>query len=264
MSVRKSFALALLLLAMSSLLRPGRAAAEGVNVAWSHCFGQGTGVQNESFACDVNDGTHVMTGSFVLGAGINQVIGLEIIIDLAAASTGLPAWWDLYNAGSCRAGSLSANFVPDPADPACPDWSHSQAVGGIANYCTISGPCFDHPTSANLVRLKLAVAVAQANARDLAAGTEYFAFHVGLDNAGTVGPGSCSGCDVPVCIVLNSINVVGKNNIGSRLLTTANAPGSNFVSWQGGGVPVGHGTSGCPAATAAHRSAWGQLKALYR
>jgi hypothetical protein len=263
MSTPQRLELVLLLFAMTALLRPGQAAAEGVNVAWNHCFGQGTGVQNESFACDVNDGTHVMTGSFVLGTGISQVVGLEIIIDLAAASPSLPAWWDLFNLGSCRENSLSANFVPDPADPACPDWSRGQAVGGIANYCTISGPCLDHPTSANLVRLKLAVAVAQQNARDLAAGTEYFAYHVALDDVGTVGPGSCSGCDVPVCIVLNSINVVGKSNIGTRLLTTANAPGSNFVSWQGGGVPVGHGPSGCPAATATHRSAWGQLKALY-
>ncbi len=251
MSSRNGLALLLLACSIPCLSAPV-AAAEGVNVAWNHCFGLGTGVQNESFACDTNDGTHVMTGSFVLGAGINQVIGLEIIIDLAAASTSLPAWWDLYNAGSCRNGSLSANFVADAGDLACPDWANGQGVGGIATYCTISGPCVDHPTSANLVRLKLAVAVAQQFARDLVA------------DAATTGAGSCGGCDVPVCLVLNSINVVGKSNIGTRLLTTANAPGSNFITWQGGGVPVGHGASGWPAATPTHRSAWGQLKALYR
>ena len=96
--------LAILLLVTASLGFAGLAAAEGLNVAWNHCLGQGTGAQNESFACDTNDGTHLMTGSFVLGAAVNQTIGLEIIIDLAAASPSLPAWWDLHNAGSCRDG----------------------------------------------------------------------------------------------------------------------------------------------------------------
>src|SRR5438045_8633642 len=112
--------------------------------------------------------------------------------------------------------------------------------------------------------LNIAVASRQHCARYLVAVLEYFAYHVVLDDSAATGAGSCGGCDVPVCLVLNSINVVGKSNIGTRLLTTANAPGSNFITWQGGGVPVGRGVSGCPAATPTHRSAWGQLKALYR
>jgi len=122
----------------------------------------------------------------------------------------------------------------------------------------------DHPPGANAARIKLVDAVTQQNARDLTAGTEYFAFHLALDNVGTVGPGTCGGCDVPVCIVLNSIDVVGKGNIGSRKLTTASVPGSNFIAWQGGGAPVVNGIAGCPAATAVRRSAWGSVKALYR
>jgi hypothetical protein len=63
--------------------------------------------------------------------------------------------------------------------------------------------------------------------------------------------------------VLNSIDVVGKNNVGSRKLTTPTAPGTNYVTWQGGGVPVVGPVVGCPAATATHRSNWGEVKSLY-
>src|SRR5262249_36835045 len=200
--------------------------------------------------------------SFVLGANLPQTIGLEIVLDLASASPSLPAWWDLFNAGACRQSSLSADFIA--ADPLCPDWAHGQSLGGLASYCTLAGQCSDHPTDPNLARIKVAVAVAPNFARDLTAGTEYFGFNMGIDFATTVGPGSCGGCTIPVCIVLNSINVVQKGGLHAQTLTTGTGPGSNFVAWQGGGMPSGHGLTGCPAATATRRPTWGALKSLYR
>jgi hypothetical protein len=253
-----------LLVATLSLALPRHSfAAEGVNLAWEHCYGQGTGVQNVAFACDDNAGSHVMTGSFILGSNLNQVIGLEVVVELAAASAGLPAWWDLWDVGTCREESLTANLVPDPADPVCVDWSHGLAAGGLARYCTFGGSCFSGPPSSpNHAKVILGTAVAQG--RDLTPGTEYFAFHVSIDNVGTAGAASCGGCDVPVCIGVNSINVVPAGTIGSRLLTTGSAPGSNFIAWQGGAVPSSRSIRGCPAVTATRRSAWGQVKALYR
>ena len=240
-------------------------AAEGTNLSWNHCFGQGTGVQNVAFACDNNAGSRVMTGSFILGSNLNQVIGLEIVVELAAASTGLPAWWELYQPGFCRQESLRMDLVPDVADPVCVDWSHGVAAGGIGKYCTFGSSCFSGPPSSpNRAKVVMATAVAQERARDLTPGTEYFAFHLMIDNVGTAGAGSCSGCDVPVCIGVNSINVVPKGTVGSLLLTTGTAPGSNFIAWQGGAVPASRSIPGCPAVTATRRSAWGQLKALYR
>ena len=236
--------------------------AEGVNLAWNHCLGEGTGVQNVSFACNTDLGSQVMTGSFVSGRNLTNIIGLEIVIDLASASASLPAWWQLYYAGSCRPTSLTANFVPDPSDAVCVDWSLGQSVGGIGIYCASAGGCAS--SGPNVARIKLVDAVTQQASQNLAAGTEYFAFHVSINNLKTVGAGSCEGCQTPVCIVLNSIDVVGKNNIGSRKLTTPSAPGSNFVAWQGGGAPVVGTAVGCPAATATRHSAWGAVKALYR
>jgi hypothetical protein len=255
-----------LLLAALSLGLPRHAiAAEGVNLAWDHCLGQGTGVQNLAFACDTDAGSHVMTGSFVLAANLDQAVGLEIVVELAAASPALPAWWDLWAAGSCRPTSLAANLVPDPADPACLDWSLGAAQGGLAKYCTYGGPCFSGPpASPNQAKIIIGDAVAAENARDLTPGSEYFAFHVVIDNARTTGATGCGGCAVPVCIGLNSINVVGKDNIGSRLLTTPSMPGSNFIAWQGGAVPASRSVPGCPAVTAARHSTWGTVKSLYR
>jgi hypothetical protein len=217
-----------------------------------------------TFACNSNVGSNVMTGSFVLGSGFVQAIGLEVVLDLASASANLPPWWSLHNAGSCRPTSLGVDLVADPSDVVCQDWSAGQAAGGLATYCTVTGPCLDHPTSSNVARIKIGSAVAPQANQDLLAGTEYFAFHVSVNHAQTVGTGSCAGCETPVCIVLNSINIVREGGTAARQLTTPTAPGSSFVAWQGGGAPIVGGVTGCPAATATRRSAWGAVKSLYR
>jgi hypothetical protein len=238
-------------------------AAEGVNLAWNHCLGEGTGVQNVTFACNTNTGLHVMTGSFVLGHDLATVIGAEVVLELATASPSLPAWWTFKNAGTCRATSMAVTFVQNPTDVVCQDWAATEAIGGLASYCTIAGECVDHPTAANVARIKLISAVPQASAKDLAAGIEYFDFNLLINNQKTVGTGSCAGCETPACVVLNSIRVVPTGDIGSRTLTAPTAPGTDFVTWQGGGVPVVGGVTGCPAVTAARRSTWGMLKSSY-
>jgi hypothetical protein len=217
-----------------------------------------------TFACNSNAGTNVMIGSFVLGSSFPAAIGFEIVLDLASASANLPAWWTFRNDGSCRPTSLAVDLVADPSDVVCEDWSAGQAQGGLASYCTIAGPCLDHPTSPNVARVKIASAVAEAANQDLAAGTEYFAFHLSLNHAGTVGAGSCAGCETPVCIVFNSVHIVRMNDVAWRTLSTPTFPGSNFVAWQGGGVPVVGSVTGCPAATATRHSRWAEVKALYR
>lgn len=252
----------LLLPALLILAGPARA-AQGTNLAWSRCLGDG-GVSIASFACNTNAGSHDIVGSFVLESAFPNVIGLEIFVDFASASPTLPAWWTLFHAGTCRPASLSASFIPVAADVNCADWSGSQLqVGGIATYCTSSGTCSDHPTLDNRALLKLAVAVAQQDAALLDAGTEYLAFRVRMDHANTVGAGACAGCATPMCIVLRHINVVDRGNVSPRLLTTGFGPGTNVIGWQGLG-PVPGGLDGCPAVTAAKRSSWGALKSMYR
>jgi hypothetical protein len=136
-------------------------------------------------------------------------------------------------------------------------------IGGLGAYCTASVGC-PAPAAANGAIIKLINAVAPNNATLLSGGQPYYDFTINISNIKTVGDGSCNGCTVPVCIVLNSINVVAKNNVEHRFLTGPTSPASNYVTWQGGGNPVGGGTIGCPAATATRNSSWGSVKALYR
>jgi len=240
-------------------------AAQGLNLAWNHCQGEGTGVQNLAFACDTNSGTSVLTGSFILSSDYSPVSGMEIILDLAAASATLPAWWEFHNAGSCRQSSLHFDILGDLSESVCQDpWFGHSAAGGIAAYCGQLGTCVDHPSSANVVRFKAAAAVPPSQLMSLSVGTEYFAFHLGIDHARTVGTGSCGGCATPVCIVLNTIRLSRPTGLGDRFMGAGSAPGSNVATWQGGGSPVNGANVGCPAATATHRSAWAEVKSLYR
>ena len=257
---RATFVGALLL----ALLPPAEAhAAPGINLMWNRCFGEGSGVQNVSFACNTNAGSRAMVGSFALTRPMPNVIGTEIIVQLASESPALPEWWRFRNAGYCRLNSLSANFVLNPLDVVCVDWAQSFAVGGLGAYCTADFGCPQFE-AANVALIKAINAVPQADAMDLLGGVEYFDFNLLINNVKTVGTGNCAGCSTPVCSVLNSIRVVDRGDVSARQITTPSAPGSNFVTWQGGGVPVVGGVSGCPAATPVKRSTWGSVKSLYR
>jgi hypothetical protein len=242
----------------------GSFAAQGINLSWSHCFGEGTGTQNRSFACTENTGSHLMVGSFVLSSDMPNVIGTEIIMQLASASPTLPEWWQFKNTGRCRQLSLSVNFIGDLADVVCVDWSAGSAVGGLGAYCTLMNQCVGAPSGANEAIVKIINAVPQESATFLAGGVEYFDFNVTINNLKTVGTGSCAGCAIPVCIVLNSIRVVDMGNLAPRFLSVPSVSGSNFITWQGGGVPVTPRGTGCPAATPTQRSTWGSVKSLYR
>jgi len=235
-------------------------AGEGVNLAWNHCLGEGTGVQNAVFACDTNAGSHVLVGSFVLGANLPTVSGFESVTDLVSASPVLPAWWEFRNAGSCRQGSLTASLSPDPANVVCVDWSNGAAAGGLAAYCVTATGCADSPAAANAARIKVVGAVSVANIQNLSAGVEYFVFSLAIDHAKTVGAGACTGCSTPVCLVLNSILCARPVGLGDHKISGGTAPGTNFATWQGGAVAG----IGCPAATAVRRSHWSAVKALYR
>jgi len=256
---------ALAISCLGAFLVPGLAhAGQGVNLRWQHCFGDG-GTQNRTFACNTNTaGFQAMTGSFELASDMANVIGTEIVLQLAADSPTLPPWWQFRNAGSCRPLALIASMAVNPTDVICLDWSSATMSGGLAAYCTVDFPCPGPPPGPNSAVIKVVNAVPPDFAAALTGGVEYFDFALNLANVKTVGPDACAGCNVPVCIVLNSIDVVARDNVEHRFISGPTAPGSNFATWQGGGSPSVGGITGCPAATPARRSTWGSLKSLYR
>ena len=260
MRSHRRFAAASLAVFVVQLLAAPTSAAPGIAFAWDHCLSEGTGVQNKVFACNVNTGSHVAVGTFELTRPMPDVSSAEIVLQLASAGAQLPDWWQLsFSGGSplgCRSGSISANGNANPLDLTCPDWSGGAMFAALATYCTMTGTCVDHPLVPNQARLKVVEAVAPQNAVDLNGLQPYFSFNLLLNNQKTVGTGSCSGCDIPACIVLNSIKVFDVNG-GSRFISNASVPGGNFVAWQGGGP-------NCPGATPTRNQTWGSVKSLYR
>jgi hypothetical protein len=222
------------------------------------------GLQNQSFACNTNIGVRPMHGSFVLASDMPDVIGSEIILQLAADSPTLPAWWQFKNIGSCRQSALSVVAIPNPADVVCLDWSGEQMVIGLGAYCTVDFPCIAPPPGANAAVIKVINAVPQAGAMALSAGVEYYDFTLNVSNAKTVGTGSCAGCSVPVCIVLNSIRVVDLGDQHSRFISTPTVPRQQLCDLAGRWHPRRRGYDRLPAATSTRRSTWGTVKSLYR
>jgi hypothetical protein len=256
--MKKSLMLCGLLLALTASMA---SAAGGVNLRWNVCFGDG-GTANRTFACTSNAGAEALIGSFELGADLTQVSGLEIVIDIATAGATLPAWWEFKNVGTCRSASLGMAGAIGTLGPNCIDWSQGAPAGGLAAYNIGTG------AGANTARIIGGIAQGLPLS-DLVAGQEYFAFNTSINHAKTVGTGSCAGCSLGACIVLNSIKAATPPTAGqpSRDVTISgptNGTDSNFATWQGGGgISSGRGT-GCPAATPTHKTTWQQVKTLYR
>jgi len=193
--MKKVTLLCAFLLAMSASV----AAAAGVGLKWNACASDG-GLTNRVFACNTNAGTaNLLVGTFQTGAaGLASVSGNEVVVDLASASTPLPAWWAFKNAGTCRSTALTMNFVNSVAAVNCVDWALGAAAGGIGAYnIGARGP--------NTARIVAALAVAPDNLQNLDGTQDYFSFNLSISNVKTVG--GCAGCLDPVCIVFNSINL---------------------------------------------------------
>lgn len=210
-----------------------------------------------NFACDTNTGTDFLIASFVPATDIANVFGTEFMMHFAADAATMPEWWHVKDAGTCRQASIGGSTTPLDVFGACPDWSDQRATGGIFSYTLGAG-------SANAARLIGITGLSSGSIRTLPGLNEYFLFRLIVHHAKSAGAGSCAGCQTPVCIVFNTVNVRSTTSGGHWIQGPANLTDSDFVTWQGGGAPVtGRGT-GCPAATPAKRSAWGAVKSLYR
>jgi hypothetical protein len=78
-----------------------------------------------------------------------------------------------------------------------------------------------------------------------------------ITNAKTVGSPSCAGCTTP----MHRVHLSQHHHLGQPTgikLTEPATPGSNYITWQGGGGNF------CPAATPTRNSTWGAVKSLYR
>jgi hypothetical protein len=249
--MRKLYFAVFVLLALSA---SAAHAAGGVCLRWNKCYSEAGAAVNESFACDADAGGHLLVGSFYPPFAVNQVTRISAVVDMASASASLPAWW-LF--GSCRLGSLGVNTTADPSNLACEDWSAGLGSATLTSYTVNThGP--------NTARIAVTATLPGTSTQDLSAFLDYFAFNVTLDNLNTVSGSACGGCATPVCIVLNSVNVLYSAAAPLTMTTPANGIDSHYVTWQGGGAPVVGAVTGCPAATPTRNASWGSVKSLYR
>jgi hypothetical protein len=234
-------------------------AAAGINLSWTDCYGGPGTSLDQNFACDVNDGSHVLVATFDPPQGVTRLVGLSAVIDVATADA-MPSWWQLA-AGGCRAGSLQLD-IGNAEIPFCTTYWPLITSRSLA-YTTNAGGY------ANRTRIHVSMGIPEDIAGAVDSGTEYYAFRLLLDNAATIGGGACEGCDIPACIILTALwlyqpPAFGDHAICSPLL-------SNFVTWQGGPVGQCPGTDTPPPwwptdclTTPAQNRTWGQIKSLYR
>src|SRR5258705_515951 len=94
---------------------PPARAAEGLYLTWNDCAA-GAGVPSLTGGCGSNAGDQRLYLAFTLGAPLDEVLGIEAVVDLQAGTTALPDWWHFEPANpglgqpaGCRFGSLSAS-----------------------------------------------------------------------------------------------------------------------------------------------------------
>ena len=236
--MKKSLVLCGFLVALTA----SSAMAGGVNLSWTDCGAAGT--QDRAFACGANTGSNVLVVSYDPNVVMANMVGNDIRVDLQSAdATTLNNWWQMFNAGTCRATSVSTNVVFSAAT--CADFWAAGGAGGIGSY-NITG------NKASLLMFWAVTGPGQVDP-----GTEYYSINISINNQKTVGTGACTGCATGVCLVANVVQLDGDTN---NLQKIENPRDRNWVTWNGGGGVVG----GCPGTVPALNRTWGQVKSLYR
>ena len=225
------------------------ASAAGINLSWSDCGA--FGLQNVTFACNTNTGlAGSMVGSFDPPANVTDFLGISAQIDITTDQPTLPDWWS-HGTGQCRGTTaLSTNF-DFTANINCVDFYAGQAAGGYAYDVGFGTP--------NRARFRIQCAVPIDNRGPVDPGTEYYGFKGNLQRSKSVGTGSCAGCSLPACIVLNEIQLFQPpENAFDPVIS--NPITRNWITWQ---LPP-TGPAGCPLSTPTQGKSWGQVKSLYR
>jgi len=239
--------------ALLALLGGARAAAADgqIYLTWDDCAAQG--LHNQASACLSNEGSTMLYSSFVLDGAVDGVVGIQVTIDLQHSASAMPDWWRLQGPGECRDGALHVSGAFGIAEVACEDpWR--QLGGGEVLYDVGVAP-----RQPNQARIVGTWAIPADSARALRAGVLYYGLKFRIDNARTVFPGECPGCNQPVCLVLNRVELLREFGADPPLvaLETSGPDEARRATWLGGA-----GAS-CEAVPVRART-WGQIKSLYR
>lgn len=243
--------IAVLAPALLALAAPA-SAAEGLFLTWGDCALGGAGTSNSLIPCNVDAQLYV---AFSLGQAVDQVLGIEAVVDLQSASDPLPDWWHFELAGAstaagCRAGHLSASRDFTAAATCVDPWVATTGDALVQDYQLLTPR-----GGTNQARIRATAFVSLGAPLSLDATHQYYGLKLILDNANLT---ICGGCTTPVCLVLNSIWLRRPSIVGGDMLLTQPGPlGANWASWRAENTPD------CQSVPV-HRTTWGLLKSLYR
>lgn len=232
------------------------AAAEGLYLTWGDCALGGAGTQGHSIPCNSDLGDSRLYLAFSLSQPVDQVLGIEVVVDLQSSVTPLPDWWHFEFAGpqfptpGCRAGLLgvSRDFSTDHT---CVDPWAATTGGAVVQSYTPGQP----RGLSSQARILATASASTGTVPTLDATDQYYALKLVISNSMT---STCTGCAATACLVLNSIwlrRPLVPN--GDILLTTPGPSDANWARWQMGTVVD------CTAVPV-ERSTWGRIKTQYR
>ena len=224
---------------------------EALRMAWDNCPLSGSAVPDKPFTCDTNLGAASLYCAFSLLQPVDQVVGLELVVDVQHSAPIMPDWWRLGPAPDCRHDLLTANIDFSQTD-ACQDPGFAGAL--IQDYL-ITEPR-GLPSQA---RIKAVAYLPSPQTISFGTDTTYDAVHIVLGYDRTVNVNVCAGCTQAACLVFNSVLIRRtKGAPGGDLMITTPGPGTaNWATWRSGSgancllVPV-------------RRMTWGTVKSLYR
>lgn len=254
-----------LCLAAACCLAPAANAANSLNLRWDDCYGGG-GVSNKTFACNTNSGFEQLYVSFSSSTPVHAVVSIEASVDIRPAFSTLPSWWQVRSASSCRQPAVSVTSSPAPMPTGCQDVFSPIASVGLGTPPTGLG---------DFLRLPILVSVPEADSLLLPANQEIFYVRIQISHVRTVGTGSCSGCQTPVCLGVHKILLRRPAGYGDILIYDEITPGSSTVNWQGaadgsyidpfrqGNDPGPDRTLTCSLPVPARNGTWGSIKSMY-
>lgn len=251
---RAPFAFAALLALALPAAGPSTAAsqpAETLRMAWEDCPLSGGAFVSEDFSCSTNLGSSSLFCAFSLFQPVDQVVGLELVVDIQHSESTLPDYWRLGPSPDCRHDLLTAS-VDFTGTFGCAIPGFTGAV--MQDY--LEGEPRGLPSQA---RIKTVVFVPSPQTLSLTTDSTYLAVRLAFSHDRTVNVNTCTGCVPSACLVLNSIlirRVAGA--FGGDVFVSSPAPGNgNWAYWRS---PLGGGCVSVPV----RNMTWGTIKSLYR
>lgn len=236
------------------LVTSGAAArSAGLSTTWSLCAGNG-GTNDVTFDCTPGNATvYELFSTFTLDDPVPGVVEARAVVDLIfPEASAVPPWWQ-FSSGGCNEGSLRFDYLrprgicSSASALLCgssPEACSGSGVTGIGY--GVGGP--------NRARVLILVARPPTSPVTLPPG-RHFAWSLRFPIDPPPGLGPCAGCDAPVTIVFQQLDLRDDHDVTTTVMGAAGVCDPNAAC-------ANHFACGCDVPV--RPKTWGRLKVLYR